>query len=97
MTQPCEDSPNTVSADPSHTAVRVSCGRPLPLGAWAQDGGINFALFSRNAQAVELLLYETPEASRHHLRIELDPAAAHRTGDIWHVWVSGLRAGQAYA
>ncbi len=79
-----------------HAPVRVACGRPLPLGTWPRDGGINFALFSRHAQMVELLLYETPDASRHHLRIELDPVA-HRTGDIWHVWVGGLQAGQAYA
>ncbi len=76
--------------------VRIGCGRPLPLGAWPYDGGINFALFSRHARAVELLLYEDPQASRHHLRIELDPVS-HRTGDIWHVWVGGLHSGQAYA
>ena len=43
-----------------------------------------------------MLLYETPDVSRHHLRIALVPVA-HRTGDIWHVWVGGLQAGQAYA
>jgi len=76
--------------------MRVEHGSPLPLGTLPHDGGINFSLFSRHAEKVELLLYDTPDASKHRLRIPLDPDV-HRTGDIWHVWVGGLRAGQAYA
>lgn len=96
MKKPCNRAANGASENLSHASIRISCGRPLPLGAWLQNGGINFALFSRHARAVELLLYAAPDAPRHHLCIELDPAA-HRTGDIWHVWVGGLSAGQAYA
>ena len=76
--------------------LQVKPGSPLPLGAWLREGGVNFALFSRHAEKVELLLYDTPDASKHRLRIPLD-SDVHRTGDIWHVWVGGLRAGQAYA
>ena len=94
MKKSCDHPAGVVPPDKPHAPVRVACGRPLPLGTWPRDEGINFALFSRHARAVELLLYETPDASKHHLRIELDPAA-HRTGDIWHVWVGGLQAGQA--
>jgi len=96
MKKPCDHPVGLVPPDKPYAPVRVACGRPLPLGTWPRDEGINFALFSRHARSVELLLYETPDASKHHLRIELDPAA-HRTGDIWHVWVGGLQAGQAYA
>jgi len=71
-------------------------GRPFPLGAWSVGEAVNFALFSRHADAVELLLYDAPDASKHHTNIRLDPAC-HRTGDIWHVRVQGLGAGQAYA
>jgi len=79
-----------------HWKTRLERGRPLPLGAWLHDGGINFALFSRHAKKVELLLYDAPDAAKHQHCIPLDPNA-HRTGDIWHVWVDSLRAGQAYA
>ncbi len=69
-------------------------GRPLPLGAWPIAAGVNFALFSRHATAVELLLYRSASDAE-PVTIELDPAH-HRTGDIWHVWVRGLEAGDCY-
>jgi glycogen operon protein len=69
-------------------------GRPLPLGAWPLAGGYNFALFSRHATAVELLLCRSA-ADAAPVTIELDPAQ-HRTGDIWHIWVRGLEAGSNY-
>jgi len=74
----------------------IKPGSPLPLGTQIVNGGVNFALFSRHAQAVELLLYETPDASKHHRRIVLNPVQ-NRSGDIWHVWLHGLGHGQAYA
>ena len=73
-----------------HTA-----GSPLPLGAHVVGDGINFALFSRHARAVELLLYRQPEDIQASERIQLDPTR-HRTGDVWHVWVQGGGPGQAY-
>ena len=76
--------------------MTIEPGSPLPLGAHVKNGGVNFALFSRHAEAVVLLLYETPNASEHNRRIVLDPDH-HRSGDIWHVWLEGLGPGQAYA
>ena len=32
-------------------------GRSWPLGATVYDGGVNFSVYSRNASAVELLLF----------------------------------------
>jgi len=71
-------------------------GRPFPLGAWLVGEGVNFALFSRHASAVELLLYSPADAATHSTSIHLDPAC-HRSGDIWHLRVEGPRPGQAYA
>jgi len=70
-------------------------GRPLPLGATPVAGGVNFAIFSRHASAVELMIYQPAEAPEPAV-IRLDPEA-NRTGDIWHVWVDGVAAGSAYS
>jgi isoamylase len=59
-----------------------------PFGATPHANGINFAVFSRHAQSVTLVLFkegrEEPIAE-----IALDPTL-HKTGDVWHVFVSGL-------
>jgi isoamylase len=77
-----------------HGDVRV--GDPLPLGAHRRGAGVNFALFSRDAIRVQLELFDHPEDANAARVIDLDPAH-HRTGDVWHVWVKGIRSGQLYA
>jgi isoamylase len=76
--------------------AEIAGGDPLPLGARAVGGGVNFALFSRHASAVELLLYRSSTDVEPPRVIRLDPLQ-HRTGDIWHVWVAGVPPGQCYA
>jgi len=71
-------------------------GHPLPLGARIAGGGVNFALFSRHAGAVDLLLYARPGDAQPERVVALDPAR-NRSGDVWHVWIAGAGAGQAYA
>ncbi len=68
----------------------TASGSPLPLGATITPSGINFALFSRHAESVILVLelQNTPDATD-RIEIELD-AKLHKTGDIWHIQVSGL-------
>ncbi len=73
----------------------VRVGIPLPLGAHRLGDGVNFALFSRHATRVYLELFERPEDDTPCREIYLDPIR-HRTGDIWHVWVRGIRPGQLY-
>ena len=68
---------------------------PLPLGTSACDEGVNFALFSRHASRVRLELFDRPEDATAARVIDLDPAR-HRTGDVWHVWIEGIPAGQLY-
>ena len=76
------------------TEVRV--GVPLPLGTYARGEGVNFAFFSRHASRVRLEFFDHPEAAMAARVIDLDPAR-HRTGDVWHVWIEGIRPGQLYA
>ena len=70
-------------------------GEPLPLGATANDHGVQFAVFSRHATGVHLLLFANPQDGTPTEVIELD-SRENRTGDIWHIQVEGIRAGQFY-
>ena len=69
-------------------------GRPLPLGATVLRGGINFSLFSRHGTAVTLLLF-LPGDTEPLVEFPLDPVY-HRTGDVWHAFVTGLDPGVEY-
>jgi isoamylase len=71
-------------------------GYPLPLGVHLHNEGAQFNLFSRNASGVALLLFDHAEDLVPFSTIELDQSLF-RTGDIWHVWVKGVKAGCYYA
>ena len=77
-----------------HADVRA--GSPLPLGIQESGRGVNFAIFSRYATRVQLELFDHPEDGAPARAIDLD-SARNRTGDVWHVWVEGIRPGQLYA
>ena len=80
----------------SMTDSEVQAGNPLPIGGAHQQGdGVNFVLFSRHATGVRLEFYQNPHDSSPGRVIDLDPVR-HRTGDVWHVWVRGIAAGQLY-
>jgi len=74
----------------------ISPGYPLPLGAHVKNGSVRFAIFSRHATRLWLLLFKNPADAHPDQTIELNPNQF-RTGDIWHVEVKGLRPGQLYA
>ncbi len=67
----------------------------MPLGAVVADTGTNFAIFSRHATRVWLLLFDQATSDTPTHAFELDPVA-NRTGDIWHIHLSGVRHGQPY-
>jgi isoamylase len=70
------------------TTFRTTRGRPFPLGVSRSPDGINFAVLSRHATAVTLVIL--PEADGPPLaEVPLDPRQ-NRTGDHWHVRVHGL-------
>ena len=71
-------------------------GKPFPLGARPEAGGVNFSVYSRHAQRVELLLYDSANASEPACVVELG-IDRHRTWHYWHVFMPGLRPGQIYA
>jgi isoamylase len=74
----------------------IRAGSLLPYGAHQEGEGLNFALCSRHATRVLLEFYEKPDACSPTQVIDSD-AARHRTGDVWHVWLRGMSAGQLYA
>ena len=79
---------------PSTSALSVSRGSPLPLGATQIRNGINFAIFSRHATSVTLALFR-PDQERPFREISFD-ARFNRTGDIWHAFIEGLDRGVRY-
>src|SRR3954452_23151834 len=72
--------------------IRIWPGRPSPLGATCTGGGVNFALFSENATAVELCLFDSPKAKTESHRIALPE----RTHQVWHGFCPDLGPGQIY-
>lgn len=81
----------------SHTSqFRVSPGHALLLGVHDCLDGFNFAVFSRHADRIELLLFEKARSAAPVLTIDLG-STGHRTGDVWHALVGGVRWGQPYA
>jgi isoamylase len=72
--------------------MRVWPGQPYPLGATWDGAGVSFALFSENATAVELCLYDAPDAAQEKARIRL----TEHTDQVWHGYLPEARPGQLY-
>lgn len=70
-------------------------GYPYPLGATLDHKGCQFALFSRHSSCVTLVLFDSTEPDSETYEIDLKKDI-NRTGDIWHVWVEGIKEGQLY-
>src|SRR5262245_7744970 len=75
--------------------IAILRGHPLPVGATVQPDGINFAIASRYATAVTLLIF-LPSTLEPLLEVPLD-GRFHRTGEIWHALLKGLEPGIQYA
>jgi len=73
----------------------IGNGTSFPLGATAQSGGVNFSVYSKNAELVELLLFDNVDAAKPARVIALNPGK-NRTYYYWHVFVPGLMPGQLY-
>lgn len=81
--------------DSEQPASAPRSGRSFPMGARLVDGGVNFSIFSRSAERIELLLFDRVDDSRPSRVILVDPSA-NRTYHYWHVFVPGLKARQIY-
>jgi glycogen operon protein len=70
---------------PEHAMnIKATPGKPTPLGATATADGINFAIQSRSARQLYLLIY--PVQSQNPIEFPMDQ----RTGDIWHIHLSTI-------
>ncbi|HLW12146.1 MAG TPA: glycogen debranching protein GlgX, partial [Casimicrobiaceae bacterium] len=79
---------------PPRTIVAVSTvwrGEPFPLGATWDGQGVNFALYSENAERVELCLFD-PKGRREIERIDV----RERTDFVWHCYLPDARPGLLY-
>ena len=73
------------------TTKTVAKGSPFPLGATPVADGVNFAIYSKSAAEVFLLLFDTPNGPPTDV-IQLQD----REKFIWHTRITGLRSGQLY-
>ena len=64
-------------------------GRPFPLGPTFDGRGTNFALFSENAEGVELCLFDENDE-------ETLVEVGERTAFVWHCYLPGVGPGQRY-
>jgi glycogen operon protein len=69
--------------------VDVWPGSAYPLGATYDGVGTNFALFSENAEQVEVCLFD---ADGTETRVRLDEV----DGFVWHAYLPGVEPGQRY-
>ena len=67
-------------------------GSPYPLGATWDGEGVNFAIFSENAEAIELCLFNEEKDASEAVRIPVKERDHH----VWHVYIPGLKPGQLY-
>ena len=72
--------------------MKIRPGRPYPLGATWDGRGVNFALFSEHATAVDLCLFDSPEAGREAATYRL----TEHTDQIWHGYLPAILPGQLY-
>jgi len=72
--------------------MKTTPGTPYPLGASWDGKGVNFSLFSENAEAVELCLFSSPQDKEEFARIPLTD----RTNLIWHAYLPEARPGWLY-
>ena len=68
--------------------VITKAGTPLNLGATITPNGVNFSIYSKDASAVSLCLFESDMAAKPYAVISFDPVK-NRTGDIWHIELCG--------
>ncbi len=74
---------------------QISAGRPMDPGVSVTPDGVHFCLFSRHASQVFLELFNSPDDAKPFQTIALS-RENNRTGDLWHVFVHGLKAGALY-
>jgi isoamylase len=72
--------------------VEIWPGTAYPLGATYDGSGVNFAVFSEVAHAVELCLLDDTDGELTEQRIAMPEVDGH----VWHCYLPGLQPGQRY-
>jgi isoamylase len=72
--------------------VTIYPGQPYPLGATWDGNGVNFALYSENATAVEICLFDNEDDGEESIR-EFLPEHSHQ---VWHGYIPGIKPTQLY-
>ena len=75
---------------PEGEPLRIFTGSPHPFGATVDDEGVNFAVYSANATAVKLLIFDSPTDLDPSKVIELSPIN-NKSFYIWHIYIQGLK------
>src|SRR5687767_3643165 len=87
ITDQLTDKPKTIASN-----IRKYPGSAYPLGATYDGHGVNFALYSDNASAIELCLFSTPEDETETATIKLTERSHH----VWHTYLPEIKPGQLY-
>ena len=78
-----------------HSLSDLQYSHILPYGPVVHENGIQFTVFSRNATAMRILLYDRVSDLEPAEVVELDQEKD-RWGDVWRVFIQGLGPGQLY-
>ena len=78
-----------------NTHPKLQFTHQLPYGAVLDDGGVQFVVFSRNATEIRLFLYDNVNDLEPAHIVTFDPDK-NRWGDIWSIYIPGVKAGQLY-
>jgi len=71
---------------------KIYPGKPYPLGATYDGEGVNFAVYSDNAEGVELCLFNDNKDDTESQKIKI----TEKTHQVWHVYLPGVKPGQLY-
>ncbi|MDE8348674.1 MAG: glycogen debranching protein GlgX [Acidocella sp.] len=72
--------------------LHISPGSPEPLGVTPDGNGVNVAVYSAHASAIEICLFdEIGDEQTHSVTLSA------RTGDVFHAYIQGVTVGKRYA
>lgn len=83
--------PPAIIGDGDEPAPELKAGRPWPLGASWDGKGVNFAVFSANAEAIYLCIFDV-QGREELLRLQMPK----RTQDVWHGYLPDVGPGLIY-
>ncbi len=71
--------------------LKVQPGKSFPLGATVTPEGVNFSVFSKNCNSVDLLLFDEGKYDQPAQVIPFDPVR-NKTFYYWHMLIPGMKA-----